>query len=93
MSDSAVGRDKRAHPRETVMRRGMVIHAETGQTYRCVVIDVSSGGAKLQLLVPGLPEGALSLVDLGAASNHDLRVVWRNDPLVGVAFLTSSPLP
>jgi hypothetical protein len=93
MNDSVIGRDKRVHPRETVMRRGVVIHSETGQTYRCVIVDVSTGGAKLQLLAPGLPEGTLSLVDLGAAANHDLKVVWRTGPMVGVSFLSSSPLP
>ena len=58
-----------------------------------IAVDVSAGGAKLQLLAPELPEGTLSLVDLGVASNHDLRVVWRAEPMVGVSFLTTSPLP
>lgn len=93
MNDSDAGREKRVHPRETVMRRGMVIHVETGRSYRCVIVDVSTGGAKLQLLAPGLPEGDLSLVDLGAAFNHDLRVVWRDGPMIGVSFLSTAQLP
>jgi hypothetical protein len=52
----------------------------------CVVRDITTSGAKLQL-----PEGQavpdkVYLVDLKTAIAYDAHVVWRRYPLIGVAF-------
>ncbi len=52
----------------------------------CVVRDITTSGAKVQL-----PEGQavpdkVHLVDLKTAIAYDAHVVWRRYPLVGLAF-------
>ena len=85
--------DLRAHPRAEVTRRGMVVHQPTGESFKCVIVDVSVGGARLQIYAEGLPEGDLTLVDAVTGTVHELRVAWRRGDLVGVAFTASVALP
>ena len=75
------------------MRRGVVVHGPSGRSFTCVIVDVSLGGAKLQLIAPDLPDGDLSLVDTQKGTSHELRVAWRKDPFVGVAFTATASLP
>ena len=75
------------------MRRGMLIHSVTGESIKCLVVDVSEGGAQLQLIAPGLPDGLLSLLDPEGGVSHDLKVVWRDGDRIGVSFVASSELP
>lgn len=75
------------------MRRGALVHSVTGQIIRCVVVDVSKGGAQLEVITPELPEGMLSLLDADGCTTHDLRIVWREGNRIGVCFIASSPLP
>ena len=84
-SDSSAS-DQRAHPREEVMRRGVVVHAASGRSFTCVIVDVSLGGARLQLYAPDLPDDDLTLLDPHRETAHSLRIAWRNGPFVGVAF-------
>jgi len=93
MIESSAQNDQRNQPRETVMRRGMLIHAETGQSFKCMIVDLSAGGAKLQIYSPGVPDGLLSLLDARSATSHDLRVVWRAGPFMGVCFEASAAVP
>lgn len=55
----------------------------------CTVLDLSSGGARLQLSDSGLTESKLDLAfskDVRKATR--CRVVWRKGSIVGVEFLT-----
>jgi hypothetical protein len=88
-----LGPDDRAHPREEVMRRGVVVHGATGASIPCTIIDISLGGARLQLYAPNLPGDELSLIDADKGTMHDLRVAWRNGDFVGVAFEATVDLP
>ena len=85
--------DLRRHPRKQVMRRGAVVHGPTGKSYSCVIVDVSLGGARLQLIAPDLPTSDLTLVDGQRGTVHALRVAWRSGPLVGVAFVETAEAP
>ena len=87
------GPERRRHPREPAMRRGVVVHGPSGRSFTCVIVDVSLGGAKLQLIAPDLPSGDLSLIDGQKGTVHELRVAWRKDPFVGVAFTETASLP
>ena len=75
------------------MRRGAVVHGTTGRSYSCVIVDVSLGGARLQLFAPDLPDTDLSLVDARRGTVHALRIAWRSGPFVGVAFVDTTDAP
>ena len=75
------------------MRRGAVVHGPTGRSYTCVIVDVSLGGARLQLIAPDLPESGLALVDAQRGTVHELRIAWRSGPFVGVAFVGTVEAP
>ena len=85
--------DLRAHTRVEVMRRDVVVHRPTGDSFKCVIMDVSVGGARLLLYAPDLPDADLTLIDAQMGTLHELRVAWRNGGFVGVAFTASVALP
>ena len=78
--------NRRATPRERVLRTGVIVHEPTGRRFRCLLVDASLGGAKLQVFHIGLPDEDLVLLDPGAGKTHAMRVAWRAGPFVGVAF-------
>lgn len=69
------------------------MHDVSGATFRCTIVDVSLGGARLQLMVPDLPEDQLTLIDTVEGRSHKLRIVWRKGSFVGVEFASSVDLP
>ena len=52
----------------------------------CVVRDITTGGAKVQLPDAQAVPDKVFLVDLKTAIAYDAHVVWRRYPLVGLAF-------
>jgi hypothetical protein len=85
--------EQRAHPRQDAQRRGVVVHGPTGRGFSCVIVDISAGGARLQLFDPTFPKDELTLIDAEVGEIHELRIAWRNDPFLGVAFTSSEALP
>jgi hypothetical protein len=75
------------------MSRGVIVHDLTGRTFNCTVLDVSLGGARLQLFAPDLPDGDITLIDRESESPQRLRVVWRAGPMIGVAFVGATTTP
>ena len=86
------GEENRRHPRHRVMRRGVLIHAPTGRSFSCIIVDISVGGARLHLVGGDLPRKDLTLVDVRNGAAHDVRVVWAAVGVLGVAFDKSRPL-
>ncbi|MBW3560458.1 MAG: PilZ domain-containing protein [Proteobacteria bacterium] len=84
------GAESRTHERKPVMRRGVVVHEESGKTFSCTIVDLSLAGARLQLFAPDLPDRNITLVDRETGSLQQLRIVWRAGPMVGVAFVEPS---
>ena len=80
------GPENRRHLRHRVMRRGVLIHAPSGRSFSCLIVDLSLGGARLHLVAGDIPRRDLTLVDVRAGAAHDLRVVWSAVGVVGVAF-------
>lgn len=76
-----------------VVRQGIIVHDLSGRTFRCTIVDVSLGGARLQLIAPDLPPGDLTLLDRYAGVSHTLRIAWRAGPFLGAAFTSSAELP
>jgi hypothetical protein len=57
----------------------------------CTVLDLSSGGARIQLADTGLTESKLGLAfskDVRKATR--CRVIWRKGSLIGVEFLAGT---
>ena len=78
--------EQRAHPREEVLRPGVIVHGRSGRSLPCTIIDISAGGARLLLDAPDLPEKGLTLIDQRHHSLADCGVVWRKGNFVGVMF-------
>ena len=93
MKQPPPGRDSRVHARKPVVRQGIIVHDLSGATFRCTIVDVSLGGARLQLIAPDLPAGDLTLVDRHTGTSHGLRIAWRAGALMGAAFTSSAELP
>ena len=91
MSVSTDWSEKRAHPREEVQRRGVVVHGRSGRSVPCTILDVSVGGARLLLSEPDLPDTGLTLIDQQKATLADCKVVWRKGHFVGVSFQVATP--
>ena len=77
--------DHRRQPRQRAYIGGKVVYGDYF-SLDCVVRDINTGGARVQL-----PEGQavpdkLFLVDLKTAIAYDAHVVWRRYPLIGLAF-------
>ena len=87
-----IGVEQRRHPRHRVMRRGVLIHAPTGRSFSCIIVDISVGGARLHLVGGDLPRKDLTLVDVRNGCAHDLRIMWAAVGVLGVAFDKSRPL-
>ena len=69
------------------------MNGASGRSYSCVIVDVSMGGARLQLYAPELPSTDLTLVDGQAGTVHELRIAWRAGPFMGVSFVATNPAP
>lgn len=50
----------------------------------CVIRDLSSQGAKVQMLASAAPPARAQLVDLVAGQAHDVMVAWQKEREVGM---------
>ena len=79
--------EHRAHPRQPTARKVYLVDERTA--WKCRLIDVAEGGARLAL-VAGLPSrDGLFLVDPGTRLAHLTRQVWRSDHEAGLQFIES----
>lgn len=85
--------EQRGDARRRVVRRGVIVHERSGAAFRCTIVDISIGGAQLQLIAPDLPAEALTLIDPVEGRSHTLKIVWRRGAFAGVAFRSSADLP
>jgi hypothetical protein len=85
MSHPAPAQDDRETTRQRTYIGGKLVYGDYF-SLDCVVRDITTGGAKVQL-----PEGQavpdrVFLVDLKTAIAYEAHVAWRRYPLVGLAF-------
>jgi hypothetical protein len=80
--------DKREHPRDATHDLSEIIL--DGRTYgiACLILDVSSSGAKLEVSCGELPKRFI-LANYTKRTKTLCRQVWRDNRLVGVKFLTN----
>jgi hypothetical protein len=80
---------ERAHKRKPIQRVAWIVDA-TGRRCRCVMSDISEGGARLEFPIgTKLPaKFALSLTETGTVLRYcELR--WNRGNAVGVRFLSA----
>lgn len=85
MSLPALSTEHRREGRQRAYLGGKLVYGDYF-SLDCVVRDINTGGARLQL-----PEGQavpdkVFLVDMKSAIAYDAHVVWRRYPLVGIQF-------
>jgi len=80
--------EKRRHPRRQINYAGAkIIIDKKGTALNCRLFDVSQGGARIVLEnVQGVPDRFLLLLAPTGATPRVCRVIWRNGPILGVAF-------
>jgi hypothetical protein len=87
-----MGTRDRAHKRKPIQRVAWVVdHA--GRQHRCVMSDVSDGGARLELPVGVIPPPIfiLSLAEMGKV-HRCCEVRWRRGDAIGVRFISPQEL-
>jgi hypothetical protein len=83
--------DRRATPREQVLLPALLV--EAGGTRRpCVVLDRSLGGLRIQLPTPEPVSDKFAVVDLVSGVGHEVEVVWRHPPGIGLRTLRTYDL-
>jgi hypothetical protein len=85
-----VNEDRRAYPRQRVLKRVKIIFNANQSVIDCVMRDVSYGGARLACANAAQLPPRFALVFLAEREMRDVRVAWRKFDEVGVQFL--SPL-
>jgi hypothetical protein len=73
--------DRRTAVRIQTQRSGKILCGAFA--WDCVIRDLSSGGARVQMLASVAPPGRVQLVDLVAGLAHDVTVAWQRDREVG----------
>jgi len=79
--------DNRRHQRRTVNIAAKLAATPDGPLRDCVVIDISEGGARLEI-DPGEDAPQEFIIVFGPSGHpcRQCRVVWRANKQVGVAF-------
>ncbi len=85
MSEPAAKPEERREPRQRAYLGGKLVYGDYF-SLDCVVRDINTGGARVQL-----PEGQavpdkVFLVDLKSAIAYDAHVAWRRYPMIGLTF-------
>ena len=81
--------DRRRVPRTTIWKAAE-IEMQALLVFECLVIDISTGGAQLQLSCDMPPTDEFNFSFDGFRTTRQCRVAWRNNRNVGVEFLASA---
>jgi hypothetical protein len=79
---AGVEQDRRTAVRIQTQRSGKILCGAFA--WDCVIRDLSSSGAKVQMLQSAAPPGQVQLVDLVAGLAHDVSVAWQRDREIGL---------
>lgn len=82
--------DRRTAVRIQTQRSGKVLCGAFA--WDCVIRDLSSSGARIQMLSGSAPPGRAQLVDLVAGLAHDVTVAWQRDREVGIRIVKTYDL-
>ncbi|MFK7902444.1 MAG: PilZ domain-containing protein [Nitratireductor sp.] len=84
-------REKRKHVRHKTSDLSEILYVGSKQGFACRVVDISLGGAKLEVSRSEIPN-KFTLVNHVKFTRTLCKMVWRKDNMVGVKFI-SSPRP
>ncbi len=87
---SGVENDRRTAVRIQTQRSGKILCGAFA--WDCVIRDLSSQGAKIQMLSNTVPPGQAQLVDLAAGLAHDVTVAWQRDRELGLRVVRTYDL-
>jgi len=78
--------NRRRERRQRVYKRGRLVFNNGFSVFDCLVRNVSSGGAMLEMeTLLGVPRSFQVIIDQGT-TGRPCRVIWRTDKRMGVAF-------
>ena len=82
-----MGQEHRRHDRQGVSLAG-VFKAEgnPGASHRCMIEDLSVGGARVRLMVAGAPAVASGMLEIESFGAWPVDVAWSRPPLLGLKF-------
>lgn len=84
--------EKRKSPRRNVNLTASIINKEGLTVGRCMMVDISTGGAQLRVATPSaLPERFVLVLANGGAIRRECKIMWRRTDSVGVRFTTAKP--
>jgi hypothetical protein len=75
---------KRQHPRRAVSDRGKIVINRPFSMLDCIVLDISEGGACLELTLPAQLPPAFDLVF--SERKRPCTVAWQKEKRIGVSF-------
>jgi hypothetical protein len=87
---SGVEQDRRTAVRIQTQRSGKVLCGAFA--WDCVIRDLSSSGARIQMLSSNAPPGKVQLVDLAAGLAHDVTVAWQRERELGLRIVRTYDL-
>ncbi|WP_297513254.1 PilZ domain-containing protein [uncultured Caulobacter sp.] len=87
---SDVEQDRRAAVRIQTQRSGKILCGAFA--WDCVIRDLSSVGARVQMLSSNAPPARAQLVDLVAGLAHDVTVAWQRDREFGLRIVRTYDL-
>ncbi|HJV43141.1 PilZ domain-containing protein [Caulobacter sp.] len=79
---SGLESDRRTNVRIPTQRSGKILCGAFA--WDCLIRDLSSQGAKVQMLSSAAPPAKVQLVDLAAGLAHEVTVAWQRDREVGM---------
>ncbi|WP_454717743.1 PilZ domain-containing protein [Caulobacter segnis] len=82
--------DRRTAVRIQTQRSGKVLCGAFA--WDCVIRDLSSNGARVQMLSNNAPPGQVQLVDLAAGLAHDVTIAWQRDREIGMRIVRTYDL-
>ncbi|HAK88956.1 MAG: hypothetical protein A2077_00305 [Nitrospirae bacterium GWC2_46_6] len=74
---------RRQHDRRNVLLKAGIIME--GQRYDCSILNISTGGAKVQAVFPA-GKGRIVQLEIGDFGLFSGTVVWRTDREMGIEF-------
>ncbi len=82
--------DRRTAVRIQTQRSGKILCGAFA--WDCVIRDLSSSGARIQMLSGNAPPSKAQMVDLVAGLAHDVTVAWQRDREVGLHIVRTYDL-
>lgn len=84
--------DRRSSLRRRAYLGGRAVFPDGSQSYECLVLNFSDGGAELNASGVSLLPQTFQLVIPAKARNYRARIRWRKEDWVGVEFIDSVAL-